>query len=240
MPNLEQVVNAVGVDLNTASKYLLQYISGLGPALADQIVAYRSEIGGFSSRSELKKVPRLGAKAFEQCAGFLRIRDAKNVLDNTAVHPESYKLIQNIVKDKKVNLEDLIGDEKAINAIALDKYVTKTIGLPTLLDIVDELKKPGRDPRQYVGVLEFDRSIKSIEDLKAGMELPGLVTNVTNFGAFVDIGIKENGLVHVSQLTDQFISNPADVVQVYDKVKVRVVSVDLDRKRIQLTMKGFS
>ncbi len=234
---VESVVNSVGVDLNTASKYLLQRISGLGPQLAENIVTYRQEIGAYSDRSQLKKVPRLGAKAFEQCAGFLRIREGKNPLDNSAVHPEAYKLVQNMCKKIKLPLEEAVGNETVWADVDLNEFTTDEIGLPTLKDILQELKKPGRDPRRYLGVLEFDQSIKTINDLREGMELPGLISNVTNFGAFVDIGIKENGLVHISELRDEYVSNPADVVKVYDKVRVKVKSVDLERKRIQLSMR---
>ena len=237
---VERVVNSVGVDLNTASPYLLQHVSGLGSQLAKNIVEYRKENGAFTGREALKKVPRLGAAAFEQCAGFLRVRDAKNRLDNSAVHPESYAVVDAFARDLNCSVEALVGDEKLVERIDPARYVSEEVGMPTLLDILDELKKPGRDPRQYVGVLEYDTSVKGIEDLKPGMELPGLVTNVTNFGAFVDVGIKENGLVHISELKEGFVSNPADVVSVYQKVRVRVLSVDLDRKRIQLSMKGLS
>ncbi len=237
---VESVVNSVGVNLNTASKYLLQNVSGVGPSLAESIVAYRDENGKISSRAELKKVPKLGPKAFEQCAAFLRIDDAKNPLDNSAVHPESYKVVDAICKQQKLELKALINNDEVLDGLNLEQFVTESIGLPTLKDIVAELKKPGRDPRQYLGVLEFDKSIQGIADLKPGMELPGLISNVTNFGAFVDIGIKENGLVHISQLRDEYVSNPADVVSVYDKVRVKVMSVDMDKKRIQLSMKGLN
>lgn len=237
---VERVVNSVGVNLNTASKYLLQNVSGVGPSLAESIVAYRDENGKISSRAELKKVPKLGPKAFEQCAAFLRIDDANNPLDNSAVHPESYKVVDAICKQQKLELKALINNDEVLDGLNLEQFVTESIGLPTLKDILAELKKPGRDPRQYLGVLEFDKSIQGIADLKPGMQLPGLISNVTNFGAFVDIGIKENGLVHISQLCDEYVSNPADVVSVYDKVRVKVMSVDLDKKRIQLTMKGLN
>lgn len=237
---VESVVNSVGVNVNTASPYLLRYVSGLGPALADNIVQFRKENGKILSRSELKKVAKLGPKAFEQCAGFLRVKGGNQRLDDSAVHPESYHIVKSICKHEKLELEEAIGNKDVLEAIAIDKYISADIGLPTLIDIVDELKKPGQDPRQYVGLLEFDQSISVISDLKEGMELPGLVTNVTNFGAFVDIGIKENGLVHISELKDDYVSNPADVVKVYDKVRVKVKSLDLERKRIQLSMKGLN
>ncbi len=234
---VESVVNSVGVDINTASKYLLQRVSGLGPQLADNIVSYRQEIGAYTDRAQLKKVPRLGAKAFEQCAGFLRIREGKNPLDNSAVHPEAYPLVKSMCRKINLPLEDAIGNEDVWKQVNLNDFISEETGLPTLEDILDELKKPGRDPRRYLGVLEFDDSIKTINDLREGMELPGLISNVTNFGAFVDIGIKENGLVHISELRDEYVSNPADVVKVYDKVRVKVKSVDLERKRIQLSMR---
>ena len=235
---VESAVNSVGVNLNTSSKHLLNYVSGLGPALAKSIVDYRVENGAFESRKELLKVPRLGAKAFEQCAGFLRIDGGKNPLDNTAVHPESYHIVKNISKDLKKSVEDIIQNPEVLETIDLKKYVTDDIGLPSLNDIIKELEKPGRDPRKAIKVMEFDKTIYKIEDLKIDMELPGIVTNITNFGAFVDIGIKENGLVHISQIADRFISNPAEVLSLHQHVIVKITDIDIDRKRIQLSMKG--
>ena len=233
---VESCVNSVGVDLNTASRHLLTYVSGLGPTLAQNIVDYRAENGAFSSRKELMKVPRMGAKAFEQCAGFLRIPGAKNPLDNSAVHPESYAVVECIAKDMKCSVEDLIKDKELRSKIDIKKYVTDQVGLPTLNDIMAELEKPGRDPRQAIKVFEFDKNVKTIDDLKPGMILPGIVTNITNFGCFVDVGIKENGLVHVSQLCRQFVSDPTTVVSIHQHVQVKVMSIDMERKRIQLTM----
>lgn len=237
---VESCVNLVGVNLNTASKHLLTYVSGLGESLAQNIVNYRTENGPFSSRKELKKVSRLGEKAFEQCAGFLRIPNAENPLDNSAVHPESYVVVEKMAKDLKSSVKDLIGNKEFIKSIDIKNYVTPTIGVETLTDILQELEKPGRDPRTKVQVLEFDPSVRSIADVKEGMVLPGIVTNITNFGCFVDFGIKENGLVHVSEMADRFVSNPTEVVSMHQHVKVRVVSVDMDRKRIQLSMKNIN
>ena len=237
---VESCVNLVGVNLNTASRHLLTYISGLGPALAQNIVDYRTENGPFSSRKELLKVPRMGAKAFEQCAGFLRIPQAKNPLDNSAVHPESYPIVEQIAKDLNCTVDELIKSKELRSRIDIKKYVTTTVGLPTLTDIMQELDKPGRDPRQQIQVFEFDKNVKTIEDLTEGMELPGIVNNITNFGCFVDIGIKEKGLVHVSQLADKFVSDPTTVVSIHQHVRVKVMSIDLERKRIQLTMKGLN
>ena len=236
---VESCVNLVGVNVNTASKHLLTYVSGLGPTLAQNIVDYRTENGPFESRRQLLKVPRMGAKAYEQCAGFLRIPQAKNPLDNSAVHPESYPIVEQMAKDLNCTVADLIKDKELRNKIDLKKYVTETVGLPTLTDILQELDKPGRDPRQKIQVFEFDKNVRTLDDLQEGMELPGIVTNITNFGCFVDIGIKENGLVHVSQLADRFVSNPADVVRIHQYVRVKVMSIDHERKRIQLTMKGL-
>lgn len=237
---VESCVNLVGVNVNTASKHLLTYVSGLGPTLAQNIVDYRTENGPFESRRQLLKVPRMGAKAYEQCAGFLRIPQAKNPLDNSAVHPESYPIVEQMAKDLNCTVADLIKDKELRNKIDLKKYVTDTVGLPTLTDILQELDKPGRDPRQKIQVFEFDKNVRTLDDLQEGMELPGIVTNITNFGCFVDIGIKENGLVHVSQLADRFVSNPADVVRIHQHVRVKVMSIDHERKRIQLTMKGLN
>ena len=236
---VESCVNLVGVNLNTASKHLLTYVSGLGPSLAQNIVDYRAANGPFASRKELLKVPRMGAKAFEQCAGFLRIPGANNPLDNSAVHPESYAIVEKMAKDMKCTVADLIKDKELRSKINIEKYVTDTVGLPTLNDIMKELDKPGRDPRQQIQVFEFDKDVKTLDDLREGMELPGIVTNITNFGCFVDIGIKENGLVHISQLADKFVSDPTTVVSIHQHVRVRVLGIDHERKRVQLTMKGI-
>ena len=233
---VESCVNSVGVNLNTASRHLLTYISGLGPTLAQNIVDYRAENGAFTSRKELMKVPRMGAKAFEQCAGFLRIPGAKNPLDNSAVPPESYAVVEHIAKDLKCTVDELIKCKETRSKIDLKKYVTDKVGLPTLTDILAELEKPGRDPRQAIKVFEFDKNVKTIDDLKEGMTLPGIVTNITNFGCFVDVGIKENGLVHISQLCRDFVSDPTTVVSIHQHVQVKVVSIDRERKRIGLTM----
>ncbi len=233
---VESCVNSVGVNLNTASRHLLTYVSGLGPTLAQNIVDYRAENGAFTSRKQLMKVPRMGAKAFEQCAGFLRIPGAKNPLDNSAVHPESYAVVESIAKDMKCSVEDLIKNKELRNQIDIKKYVTDQVGLPTLTDIMAELEKPGRDPRQAIQVFEFDKNVKTIDDLKEGMVLPGIVTNITNFGCFVDVGIKENGLVHISQICREFVSDPTTVVSIHQHVQVKVVNIDRERKRIGLTM----
>ena len=233
---VESCVNSVGVNLNTASRHLLTYVSGLGPTLAQNIVDYRAENGAFSSRKELMKVPRMGAKAFEQCAGFLRIPGAKNPLDNSAVHPESYAVVEHIAKDMKCSVTDLIQNKELRNRIDIKKYVTDQVGLPTLTDILAELEKPGRDPRQAIKVFEFDKNVKTIDDLKVGMTLPGIVTNITNFGCFVGVGIKENGLVHVSQLCREFVSDPTTVVSIHQHVQVKVIGIDMERKRISMTM----
>ena len=235
---VENCVNLVGVNLNTASSHLLTYISGLGPQLAQNIVNYRAENGAFNSRKELMKVPRMGAKAFEQCAGFLRIPGAKNPLDNTAVHPESYHIVEQMAKDLKCTVNELIADKELRRKINISNYVTPIVGLPTLQDIMQELEKPGRDPRKTIKVFEFDKNVRTIADLREGMILPGIVGNITNFGAFVDIGIKENGLVHLSQLAERYISDPTEIVSIHQHVMVRVMNVDTDRKRIQLSMIG--
>lgn len=235
---VENCVNLVGVNLNTASSHLLTYISGLGPQLAQNIVNYRAENGAFGSRKELMKVPRMGAKAFEQCAGFLRIPQAVNPLDNTAVHPESYCIVEQMAKDLKCSVAELIGNKELRTKINISAYVTSTVGMPTLQDIMQELEKPGRDPRQTIKAFEFDKNVRTIDDLREGMILPGIVGNITNFGAFVDIGIKENGLVHLSQLAERFISDPTEVVSIHQHVMVKILSVDYARKRIQLTMIG--
>jgi uncharacterized protein len=234
---VESCVNLVGVNLNTASKHLLTYVSGLGPTLAQNVVDYRQEIGGFTSRKQLKKVARMGEKAFEQCAGFLRIEGGQNPLDNSAVHPESYHIVERMASDLKVDLKQLVNDEALVKEIDLKLYVEGDIGLPTLQDIQSELEKPGRDPREQIEVFEFDQSVFSMEDLKPGMELPGIVTNITKFGAFVDVGVKQDGLVHISQMADRFVKDPNDVVKMHQHVKVRVLEVDISRKRIQLSMK---
>jgi len=236
---VESCVNLVGVNLNTASKSLLTYVSGLGPQLAQNIVDYRKENGDFTSRNELKNVPRLGAKAFEQSAGFLRINNAINPLDNTAVHPESYAIVDKMAKHLNADVKKLIDSEELRKQLNLNDFVSNSIGLPTLTDIMTELAKPGRDPREKIQFFEFDEHVKTINDLKAGAILPGIITNITRFGAFVDIGIKENGLVHVSQITEKYIDDPAKVLKLNQHVKVKIVDVDLVRKRIQLTMKGL-
>ena len=233
---VESCVNSVGVNLNTASRHLLTYVSGLGPTLAQNIVDYRAENGAFTSRKQLMKVPRMGAKAFEQCAGFLRIPGAKNPLDNSAVHPESYAVVEHIAKDMKCSVEDLIKSKELRNQIDIKKYVTDQVGLPTLTDIMAELEKPGRDPRQAIQVFEFDKNVKTIDDLKEGMVLPGIVTNITNFGCFVDVGIKENGLVHISQIRREFVSDPTTVVSIHQHVQVKVIGIDMARKRVSMTM----
>jgi protein Tex len=234
---VENCVNAVGVDLNTASMHLLTYVSGRGPQLAKNIVEYRKEQGMFHSREDLKKVPRMGPKAFEQAAGFLRIRDGKNPLDNSAVHPESYYIVEKMSRDLKHPVDDLLKEESLRADIDIKRYTDEKVGIPTLTDIMNELAKPGRDPRSVIKVFEFAPDIHTIEDVKPGMVLPGIVTNITNFGAFVDIGVKQDGLVHVSQMADRYISNPADVVKLHEHVKVKVLEVDIARKRIQLSMK---
>jgi Transcriptional accessory protein len=229
-------VNSVGVNLNTASKHLLSYVSGIGPSIAQNIVDFRAENGAFKNRNQLLKVKRLGEKVFEQSAGFLRIPAAENPLDNSAVHPERYSLVLNIAKDLGVTINELVGNKELIQKIDIDKYISEDIGKPTLNDIVNELAKPGRDPRTIAKVLEFSSDIRQIEDLKPNMELVGIITNITNFGAFVDIGIKENGLIHISNMTDKFISSPNEIVKLHQHVKVLVIDVDLKKKRIQLKL----
>lgn len=236
---VESCVNLVGVNVNTASSHLLTYVSGLGPVLAKNIVDYRTANGPFRSRRELLKVPRMGAKAFEQCAGFLRIPHAENPLDNSAVHPESYPIVERMAADLHCSVSDLIANRELRSRISPEKYVTDTVGLPTLTDILQELEKPGRDPRQKIQVFEFDKNVRTIDDVQEGMELPGIVTNITNFGCFVDLGIKEKGLIHVSQLADRFVSDPTTVVSIHQHVRVRVIGVDRERKRIALTIKGM-
>ena len=236
---VESCVNSVGVNLNTASVHLLTYVSGLGPALAKNIVDYRRENGAFTARTQLKKVPRLGPAAFEQCAGFLRIANAKNPLDGSAVHPERYALVEQMAKDQGCHVADLIANKDLRARIDIKRYVNADVGLPTLTDIMVELEKPGRDPRASIEEFEFDSSVTSIGDLREGMELPGIVTNITNFGAFVDIGVHQDGLVHISQLADRYVSHPTDIVKLHQHVRVRVTEVDLRRNRISLSMKGF-
>lgn len=233
---VESCVNLVGVNLNTASSHLLTYISGLGPQLAQNIVNYRAENGAFTSRKQLMKVPRMGAKAFEQCAGFLRIPQAENPLDNSAVHPESYCIVEQMAKDLGCSVAELIANKELRLKIRPEKYITPTVGMPTLKDILQELDKPGRDPRGPIKIFEFDKNVRTINDLHEGMELPGIVGNITNFGAFVDIGIKENGLVHLSQLADRFVSDPNEIVSIHQHVRVKVLSVDMARKRIALKL----
>ena len=234
---VESCVNKVGVELNTASHHLLTYVSGLGPQLAKNIVDYRSEIGAFSSRKEIKKVPRLGARAFEQCAGFLRISGSDNPLDNSAVHPESYPIVEKMASDLNCSVNDLINDKSLRQQVDLKRYVNDKIGMPTLNDIMSELEKPGRDPRSEIKIFEFSSDVRTIDDLKPGMKLPGIITNITNFGAFVDVGVKQDGLVHISQLANRFVSDPNEVVSLHQHVNVKVLEVDIARKRIQLTMK---
>ena len=233
---VESCVNSVGVNLNTASRHLLSYVSGIGPALAKSIVEYRAENGAFKGREELKRVKRLGGKAFEQAAGFLRIPDAANPLDNSSVHPERYALVEQMASDAGIALQELVGNKEMVERINLSAYLSDDVGMPTLNDIAAELAKPGRDPRSLAKVFEFSNDISTIEDLAEGMELPGIVTNITNFGAFVDIGIKQNGLVHVSQMSNKFISNPSEVLKLHQHVMVQVLSVDLKRSRIQLKL----
>ncbi len=234
---VESCVNSVGVNLNTASKELLTYVSGLGPQLAQNIVSYRADNGDFTTRKQLMKVPKLGPKAFEQCAGFLRIPDGENPLDNTAVHPENYRIVEQMAKDCKCTVTDLIKNKEKREKIDISRYVTAETGLPTLTDIMAELEKPGRDPRKGVAVMKFDDSIKTFDDLTEGLVLKGIVTNITQFGVFVDIGIKENGLVHISELSDKFVSSASEVVKIHQQVTVKVKSIDRERRRIALTMK---
>ena len=236
---VESCVNLVGVNLNTASSHLLSYVSGLGPALAQNIIDYRAEHGPFASRQELLKVPRMGAKTFEQCAGFLRIAQGKHPLDNTAVHPERYALVEQMARDLQCTIPQLIADSQLRRRIDLKRYCSSTVGMPTLNDIMQELEKPGRDPRGGVSDFAFDSHVRTLDDLHEGMELPGIVNNITDFGAFVDIGIKESGLVHLSQLADRYIKHPSEVVSIHQQVRVRVVGIDHDRKRIALSMKGL-
>jgi uncharacterized protein len=233
-------VNRVGVQVNTSSRHLLTYVSGLGPALAKNVTEYIKVNGPFKSREELKKVPRLGAKAYEQAAGFLRIRGAANPLDDSAVHPEAYPVAQKMAADVGCTVAELIHDPSKRLLIKPEKYITPEIGMPTLVDIMNELSKPGRDPRGKIKLFEFSQEVQKIEDVRPGMLLPGIVTNITRFGAFVDIGVKQDGLVHVSQIADKYITDPAEVVKLHQHVQVKVLEVDVARKRIQLTMKGLS
>lgn len=235
---VESCVNSVGVNLNTASQHLLTYVSGLGPTLAKNIVDYRREHGAFTSRAQLKKVPRLGPVAYEQCAGFLRIPESDNPLDNSAVHPESYKIVEQMARDNGCTVRQLMTDASLREKIELRKYVSDTVGMPTLTDIMSELEKPGRDPRSQIEEFEFAAGINSIDDLRAGMTLPGIVTNITNFGAFVDVGVHQDGLVHISQLADRYVSDPNEVVKLHQHVRVKVTEVDKRRNRISLTMRG--
>lgn len=236
---VESCVNNVGVNVNTASKELLAYVSGVGPSLATNIVHYRAENGPFKSRSDLKRVPRLGEKAFEQCAGFLRIQGGENPLDNSAVHPERYAIVRQMAKDLNCSIEDLIRNKGLKQQLDLKKYMSQSVGMPTLQDIMKELDKPGRDPRNKIEEFSFNQDIHTLEDVQEGMVLPGIVTNITNFGCFVDIGIKENGLVHISEMSDHFINNPAEVVSIHQHIQVRILQVDKKNKRIQLSMKGI-
>lgn len=236
---VESCVNNVGVNVNTASKELLAYVSGVGPSLATNIVHYRAENGPFKSRSDLKRVPRLGEKAFEQCAGFLRIQGGENPLDNSAVHPERYAIVRQMAKDLNCSIEDLIRNKGLKQQLDLKKYMSQSVGMPTLQDIMKELDKPGRDPRNKIEEFSFNQDIHTLEDVQEGMVLPGIVANITNFGCFVDIGIKENGLVHISEMSDHFINNPAEVVSIHQHIQVRILQVDKKNKRIQLSMKGI-
>jgi uncharacterized protein len=236
---VESCVNLVGVDVNTASSHLLTYISGLGPNLAANIVEYRKENGAFRQRKDLMKVPRMGARAFEQAAGFLRISNPDHPLDNSAVHPESYPVVNQMAEDLNCTIGDLLKNKELRDKIDINRYVSEKTGLPTLRDIMEELSRPGRDPRSKIEVFEFSAEVFSISDLKPGMVLPGIVTNITNFGAFVDVGVKQDGLVHISQLADRFIRDPNEIVKLHQHVKVKVIEVDIDRKRIQLSMKDL-
>ena len=237
---VESCVNNVGVNLNTASQHLLMYVSGLGPTLAKNIVDFRKENGAFTSRAQLKKVPRLGPAAFQQCAGFLRIPNAKNPLDNSAVHPESYAIVEQMAKDQNCTVLDLINHKEKREVIDIKRYVTTEVGIPTLTDILKELEKPGRDPREQIEEFEFDSRVNTVDDLIEGMELPGIVTNITNFGAFVDIGVHQDGLVHISQMANRRIAHPTDVVKLHQHIRVRVIEIDRRRNRISLSMKGLS
>ena len=236
---VENAVNKVGVNVNTASKYLLTYVSGIGPQLAENIVAFRAQNGPFKSRKALLNVAKMGAKSFEQSAGFMRVENSENPLDNSAVHPESYPIVERMARDLKCSVADLLCDENLRKQIVVQNYVTDTVGLPTLNDVLLELAKPGRDPRTEIQVFSFDPTVKTINDVKVGQILPGIITNVTKFGAFVDVGVHENGLVHISNMADRFVSDPTEVVALHQHVQVKVIEVDLERKRIQLSMKGI-
>lgn len=236
---VETCVNSVGIDINTASQQLLSYVSGIGDTLAANIVKYRAEHGDFTSRATLLKVPRLGPKAYEQCAGFMRVRGGRNILDNTAVHPERYPIVEKIASDNGLSLSDLVGDKSVLDNIDLSRYVTDDMGLPTLEDIVAELRKPGRDPREKATGFSFDESVREITDLVEGMILPGIVNNITDFGAFVDIGVHVSGLIHISEMGERRVKNPAEVLKLRQQVKVRVIGVDVNRKRISLSLKGI-
>ena len=236
---VESCVNLVGVNVNTASKHLLTYVAGLGPQLAQNIVDYRKENGPLKNRREIKKIKRMGEKAFQQCGGFLRIDNSNNPLDNSAVHPESYCIVEKMAKDNSCKVIDLIKNESIRKSIKLEQYASEKIGMPTLNDIMNELAKPGRDPRTKIKVFEFDKNLYSINDIRIGMEVPGIITNITNFGAFVDIGIKQDGLVHISNMADRYISDPGEVVSLHQHVKVRIIDLDIPRKRIQLSMKDI-
>jgi uncharacterized protein len=235
---VESCVNHVGVDLNTASKHLLTYVSGLSATLAKNIVEYRLKNGAFSAREELKKVSLMGPKTFEQCAGFLRIREAVNPLDNSAVHPESYHVVEEMASDLRCSVADLISQQELRKKVVRKKYISETVGEFTIDDILKELEKPGRDPRNPIEEFRFEETIKTMEDLKQGMTVPGIVTNITQFGVFVDIGVKQDGLVHISQLSNTYVSDPNTVVKLQQKVMVTVMEVDIARKRISLSMKG--
>lgn len=236
---VESCVNSVGVNINTASKELLTYISGLGPQLAQNIVTYRAENGDFTNKEQLLNVPRLGIKAYQQCAGFVRVPNSENPLDNTAVHPENYNIVNKMAKNCNCSINELISNESIRKSIDLSKYTDNNVGLPTLNDIMQELEKPGRDPRKTITVMQFEESVKSFEDLKTDMVINGIVTNITQFGVFVDIGIKENGLIHISELSDSYVSNPSDIVKIHQQIKVRIKELDEQRKRIALSMKGI-
>ncbi|MDX5583865.1 MAG: helix-hairpin-helix domain-containing protein, partial [Aureibaculum sp.] len=233
---VESCVNTVGVNINTASESLLSYVSGIGPKLAENIKAYRDQYGSFTSRNDIKKIPRLGGKAFEQGAGFLRIKNGRNPLDDSAVHPESYDVIKKMGKDENKSISDLIGNKNVLEKIELKKYCSNSVGMPTLRDIISELEKPGLDPRETTKVFTFNQNIRSMNDLREGQLLPGIVNNITNFGCFVDIGIKESGLVHVSNLADKYVSDVNEIVSLHQHVIVKVLEVDIARKRIQLSM----
>jgi uncharacterized protein len=234
---VESCVNAVGVELNSASEQLLSYVSGVGPQIASNIVKYRNENGGFKSRKQLLKVPRLGEKAYEQCAGFLRIHDAAQPLDASAVHPESYHIVEKMAKRLNVEVRDLIGNKELIAKINPKDFIENDFGIETISDIISELEKPGRDPRKTFEFFEFNKNIRTINDLKVGMQLVGIVTNITAFGCFVDVGVHQDGLVHISQMSNQFIKDPNEVVKLNQKVKVTVTELDIERKRISLSMK---